>query len=425
MVGTSLATRFVKLWECLRLIAEPSHTMGETAFYEAKDKIAIGAENVAEPASAERSSLAKMSFQLAQQVDEPYGYAPLTLTIVPLSQAKSTYSNRSDEAGTSSQMVTQPDIVDEDTEYEEVESSADQGTTNMFAMRGCSYIGTCTGRDKPNNRLHCCKVCSAKSTIGEHSTCCTQCTITKFLQLSTSDGLSVADLNAAAMCLNCWRATRPTQDVVAHTPMRYGIKSGKYDANAFVSSWKKHAVIWQEFSNKECKKYDLTMEGDAFIDAKNEMDDLKKRAAQLMMCLEMQYYDGFVTTAAEEVVAEWRLLFQVPEQKMEVPAVPEPESAGEIEDAAEFLCNDNMTPVTLKLALRKERLVQYEKAALQLCNETGPLGPSVTLVHDTWQSFWAKVQQNQILDQDTKLSPNSFNVIHIDPMYAASEQVQL
>ncbi len=74
--------------------------------------------------------------------------------------------------------------------------------------------------------------------------------------------------------------------------------------------------------------------------------------------------------------------------------------------------------------MRTHRLEHYTKASVQeVDEEEGFIGSSVTLHHDTWQSWWTKVLEGTVPHQDLKLQPQSFKVIWWDPMYDASQQV--
>ena len=59
--------------------------------------------------------------------------------------------------------------------------------------------------------------------------------------------------------------------------------------------------------------------------------------------------------------------------------------------------------------------------------ESGPQNASITIMADTWQDWWRKVQEaDESLDDwenPAKLQRGSFDIIHFDPMYAVEDQV--
>lgn len=134
----------------------------------------------------------------------------------------------------------------------------------------------------------------------------------------------------------------------------------------------------------------------------------------------MGFSEKEIDTKCKELLQAWDKHAH-PVEDLELPdgaEGPDVEEA-EAEDEEDTKVVQRKTYVDL---LRQDRRAAYERGTRQEVDDnTGmPIGATTTLYCGTWQTWWNEVASAEHAPQ--VLLAHSFDVIHIDPMYALGEQ---
>lgn len=193
-------------------------------------------------------------------------------------------------------------------------------TPNPTRYESCCFLTECEGKEAENNALGVCCICIAKRFITEDSSCCKHCAMTKIMHIAYEADRPARSLDSEFLCVKCWKTKQL-------------LRCYKED---FVEAHFEH--IYQQLANAYHKRTAKEVKTAADIQSKEDrthvmesIKDIQKRAGQLMLCMEMQYFDEEIQKAGRLVLNDCALLFEKPPALVPVPLVVI-ESPEEVDD---------------------------------------------------------------------------------------------
>lgn len=266
-VGGGSPTELTKLWDALRGIAEPTGLIGDTLMCVAKERT--------------EQQVAATGNDLEDNQDQGL-----------LARSESSSSSRS----SSSRNYT----VEDPSPGVSQGSNTQVYTQNPTRFETCGFLSQCEGKQAQDNVLGVCCVCIAKSHVTADSTCCKHCVMTKIMKIAYSAHRTTRSLEDEFLCLKCWTMKKllrcyKEEDMEAH----------------FEHIYQQCANAHHKRTAKEVKQVEDILLSDRFH-VLEAIKDMQKRASQLMLCMEMEYFDEAIQNAGRVLLSDCALLFEKP-----------------------------------------------------------------------------------------------------------------
>lgn len=133
----------------------------------------------------------------------------------------------------------------------------------------------------------------------------------------------------------------------------------------------------------------------------------------------MGFQDKEIETKCKELLNAWEKHANPPDVEEEEVAAPEAMEISVGAPGGGYEVEAQKTYIDL---LRQDRRMAYERGTKYALDETTgmPTGPTTTLYCGTWQAWFGELVLSE--NAPEVLQPLSFDIIHIDPMYAIGEQ---
>lgn len=145
-------------------------------------------------------------------------------------------------------------------------------------------------------------MCIGGGKISGTSACCKHCVMTKICEVAYDSTRSVLQMNDSILCLECWKKMQllrcyeaPESTKVAYLPDFLNLLANAHYEKT--GKEVKHFTMWDMSPIPDVKLL-------------KNIKEAQRQATQLMLCMEMQYFDEPIITEAKKVLMQWEVMFE-------------------------------------------------------------------------------------------------------------------